>query len=107
MRELVNRWGKSSAIVSATVLLVLADVIFEPSAVILFVAGIVVGLVAETLVHRVPGYSDAARQVFQFKEMRTMRDLVIPITAMLMPVFIACGLWLATRGTRPRAGAAS
>jgi hypothetical protein len=77
------------------------------SAVILFVAGIVVGLVAETLVHRVPGYSDAARQVFQFKEMRTMRDLVIPITAMLMPVFIACGLWLATRGTRPRAGAAS
>ena len=71
------------------------------SAVILFVAGIVVGLVAETLVHRVPGYSDAARQVFQFKEMRTMRDLVIPITAMLMPVFIACGLWLATRGTRP------
>ena len=32
MRELVNRWGKSSAIVVATLLLVLADVLFEPSA---------------------------------------------------------------------------
>ena len=32
MRQLVNRWGKSSAIVFATVFLVMADAIFEPSA---------------------------------------------------------------------------
>ena len=32
VKELVNRWGKSSAIVFATILLVLASAIFEPSA---------------------------------------------------------------------------
>lgn len=32
MRELINRWGKSSAIVVATGILVLASAIFEPSA---------------------------------------------------------------------------
>jgi hypothetical protein len=79
----------------------------RPSAVIFFIAGIVVGIVAEALVHTVPGYNDAARQVFQFKDVRTMRDLVIPITAQLVPIFIAISLWLATRGTRPRVGAVS
>jgi len=77
------------------------------SAVILFIAGIVVGMVAETLVHMNPPFNHAARQVFQFQDVRTMRDWVIPIATQLLPVFIACSLWLATRGTRPRAGAAS
>ena len=58
-------------------------------------------------VYKRQGYNDAARQVFQFKDVRTMRDLVIPITAQLVPIFIAILLWLATRGTRPRAGAVS
>ncbi len=77
------------------------------SAVVLFVVGIVVGILAESLVQRVPGYSDAARQVFVFKDVRTMRDMVIPMTEMLIPGFIGVSLWLATRGTRPRVEAGS
>jgi hypothetical protein len=74
----------------------------RPSATVLFIAGIAIGLMAEALVHTVPGYNDAARQVFHFKDVRAMRDMVIPIAAQLGPAFIACALWLATRGTRPR-----
>jgi hypothetical protein len=107
--QLVPDWYVASGFLAGALVLASGVQLMRrrPSAVILFVAGIVVGLVAETLVHRVPGYSDAARQVFQFKEMRTMRDLVIPITAQLIPVCMAVSLWLATRGTRARAGAAS
>jgi hypothetical protein len=77
------------------------------SAVMLFVAGIVVGIVAEALVHMNPPFNHAAQQVFQFKEVNTMRDLVIPIATQMIPVCIAISLWLATRGTRPRVGASS
>jgi hypothetical protein len=79
----------------------------KPSAVVLFIAGIFVGILTEALVHRVPGYDDAARQVFVFKDVRTMRDMVLPMAAMLMPGVLAVSLWLATRGARPRVEAAS
>jgi hypothetical protein len=64
-------------------------------------------MVAETMVHTVPGYNEAAQQVFHFKGVRTMRDLVIPAASQLIPVFIAASLWLATRGTRPRTDSAT
>jgi len=107
--RLVPDWYVAAGFIAGALVLASAVQLLRkrPSAVILFIAGIVVGLVAESLVHTVPGYNEAARQVFQFKDVRTMRDMVIPIAAQLMPVCIACGLWLATRGTRPRAGAAS
>jgi hypothetical protein len=107
--QLVPNWYVASGFVAGALVLASAVQLVRrrPSAVLLFLAGIVIGILAEALVHRVSGYNDAARQVFQFKEVRTMRDLVIPITAELMPVLIACSLWLATRGTRARAEAAS
>ena len=107
--QLVPDWYVASGFLAGALVLASAVQLMRRrrSAVILFAAGIVVGLVAETLVHRVAGYNDAARQVFQFEDVRSMRDLVIPIAAQLMPVLIALSLWLATRGTRPRAGAAS
>jgi hypothetical protein len=107
--QLVPNWYVVSGFVAGALVLASAVQLVRrrPSAVIFFIAGIVVGIVAEGLVHTVPGYNDAARQVFQFKDVRTMRDLVIPITAQLVPIFIAISLWLATRGTRPRVGAVS
>ncbi len=106
--QLVPNWYVAAGFVGGGLVLASAVQLVRrrPSTVMLFVAGIVVGIVAEALVHRVPGYTDAARQVFQFKDVQTMRDTVIPITAELMPVFIACSLWLATRGTRARVEAA-
>jgi ribose transport system permease protein len=71
VRELVNRWGKSSAIVFATILLVLASAIFEPSAlhksalaaVWPFTAVLIIAALGQTLVIQqrgidlsVPGY---------------------------------------------------
>ena len=105
----VPDWYMASGFVAGALVLASAVQLMRRrrSAVFLFVAGIVVGLVAETLVHMVPGYNDAARHVFQFKDVRTMRDLVIPIATQMIPVFIACSLWLATRGARPRVEAAS
>jgi hypothetical protein len=107
--QLVPDWYVAAGFVAGALVLASAVQLVRrrPSAVILFVAGIVVGIVAETLVHTVPGYNDAARQVFQFKDVNTVRDMVIPIATQSIPVFIAVSLWLATRGTRPRASAAS
>jgi len=79
----------------------------RPSAVVLFIAGVAVELVAEALVHRNAAFNEAARQVFHFRDVQTTRDLLIPIATQMIPVFIAGSLWLATRGTRARAEAAS
>jgi hypothetical protein len=107
--QLVPDWYMAGGFLAGALVLASAVQLVRrrPSAVIFFIAGIAVGLAAEALVHTVPGYNDAARQVFHFKDARTMRDMVIPIATQLVPAFIACSLWLATRGTRPRAGAAS
>jgi len=107
--QLVPDWYVAAGFVAGALVVASAVQLVRrrPSAVILFVAGIAVGLAAETLVHAVPGYNDAARQVFHFRDARAMRDIVIPIASQMIPVFIACALWLATRGTRPRADAAS
>jgi ABC-type cobalamin transport system permease subunit len=107
--QLVPDWYVAAGFIAGALILASGVQLLRrrPSAVFLFLAGIVVGIVAEAMVHMVPGYNDAARQVFEFKDVRTMRDMVIPMATMLMPVLVACGLWLATRGTRPRAGAAS
>jgi hypothetical protein len=107
--QLVPDWYVASGFLAGALVLASAVQLVRrrPSAVILFIAGIVLGIVAETLVHTVPGYNDAARQVFQFKDVRTMRDMVIPIAAEMIPVCIAISLWLATRRAKPRASAAS
>jgi hypothetical protein len=107
--QLVPDWYVASGFVAGALVLASAVQLVRrrSTSVGLFIAGIVLGLAAETLVHTVPGYNEAARQVFQFKDVRTMRDLVMPIATQIVPVFIACLLWLATRGTRPRMGAAN
>jgi hypothetical protein len=106
--QLVPDWYVVSGFVAGALVLASAVQLVRrrPSAVIFFIAGIVVGIVAEKLVHTIPSFNHAAQQVFHFKDERTMRDMVIPIATQLVPVFIACSLWLATRGTRPRAGTA-
>jgi hypothetical protein len=107
--QLVPNWYMAAGFMAGALVLASAVQLVRrrSSAVIFFIAGIVVGLVAEALVHTVPGYNEAARQVFHFKDERAMRDMVIPVASQLVPAFIACALWLSTRGTRPRADAAS
>lgn len=107
--QLVPDWYIVTGFLAGTLVLASAVQLVRrrPSAVMLFVAGIVVGIVAEALVHRIQPFNHAAQQVFHFREVRTMRDILIPIATQMMPLLIACSLWLATRGTRSRVETAS
>jgi hypothetical protein len=72
----------------------------RPSAPWFFVAGMAVETLNEGAFHLLPGYREAAQQVWHFTNANPMRDVWIPLAGYLLPIFLAVALWLAVRGSR-------